>query len=82
MGQNAYKNIVYSALDTLQNVKYEGSLAKINRDMATCFELVHRPHDLDIAERAVKSLASLDIAIVLSIYRKLRKTAKREESIL
>ena len=81
MGQNAYKNIVYSALDTLQNVKYEGSLAKINRDMATCFELVHRPHNLDIAERAVKSLASLDIAIVLSIYRKLRKNGKKERKV-
>ncbi len=81
MGQNAYKNIVYSALDTLQSVKYEGSLAKINKDMATCFELAHCPQSLDIAERAVKSLASLDIAIVLSIYRKLRNNGRKERKV-
>lgn len=81
MGQNAYKNIVYSALDSLQYVKYDGSLARINKDMAAFFELAHRPHTLEIAERAVNSLASLDIAIVLAIYRKLRNNGKKERKV-
>lgn len=81
MGQNAYKNIVYSALDSLSNIKYEGNLAKINKDMANCFEIAHRPQNLEYAERAVNSLASIDIAIVLSIYRKLRENGKRERKV-
>lgn len=81
MGQNAYKNVVYSALDSLQNVKYEGSLAKVNKDMASCFELVHRPTSIDNAQRAVNCLASLDVAIVLSIYRKLRNNGKKERKV-
>lgn len=81
MGQNAYKNIIYSALDSLSSIKYEGNLAKINKDMANCFEIVHRPQNLEYAERAVNSLASIDIAIVLSIYRKLRENGKRERKV-
>lgn len=77
-GQNAYKNIVYSALDCLKDTSYDGSLARVNKDLANCFEVAHRPNNLQSAERAVKSLASIDIAIVLSIYRKLRNNLKNE----
>ena len=38
MGQNAFKNIVYSALDNLKGANYEGSLAKVNKDLALCFD--------------------------------------------
>lgn len=77
MGQNAFKNIVYSALDNLKGVNYEGSLAKVNKDLALCFEAAHRPTSLNIADRAIDSLASIDLAIVLSIYRKLRRSTQK-----
>lgn len=81
MGQNVFKNIVYSALDSVSTLQYEGNLAAVNKDMTRCFESAHRPKDLEIAERAVKSLASLDVAIVLSIYRKLRNNGKKERKV-
>lgn len=71
MGQNAFKNIVYSALDTLKTLQYDGKLAPVNKDLSNCFELVHRPTSIEIASRAVNSLASIDLAITLATYRKL-----------
>lgn len=77
-GQNAYKNIVYSALDTLKNVGYDDTiLSKVSRDLANCFELAHRPTSVEIAQRAVNALASIDVAIMLSIYRKLRNNTQK-----
>lgn len=77
-GQNAYKNIVYSALDTLKNVGYDYTvLSKVSRDLANCFELAHRPTSVEIAQRAVNALASIDVAIMLSIYRKLRDNTQK-----
>lgn len=77
-GQNAYKNIVYSALDTLKNVGYDDTiLSKVSHDLANCFELAHRPTSVEIAQRAVNALASIDVAIMLSIYRKLRDNTQK-----
>lgn len=81
MGQNAFKNIVYSALDNLKGACYEGSLAKVNKDLALCFEAAHRPTSLNIADRAIDSLASIDLAIVLSIYRKLRRSTQKSRKV-
>lgn len=81
MGQNAFKNIVYSALDNLKGANYEGSLAKVHKDLALCFEAAHRPTSLNIADRAIDSLASIDLAIVLSIYRKLRRSTQKSRKV-
>lgn len=81
MGQNAFKNIVYSALDTLKSLEYEGRLASINKDLSHCFELAHRPTSLEIADRAVNSLASIDLAITLSIYRKLFENGNKTRKV-
>lgn len=81
MGQNAFKNIIYSAMDSLKGVHYEGSLAKVNKDLALCFEAAHRPTSLNIADRAIESLASIDLAIVLSIYRKLRRSTQKSRKV-
>ncbi len=81
MGQNAFKNIVYSALDSVKGATYVGNLAKINRDFALCFEAAHRPTSINIAERAIDSLASLDLAIVLSIYKKMRNNAQKTRKV-
>lgn len=81
MGQNAFKNIIYSALDSLKGVHYEGSLAKVNKDLALCFEAAHRPTSLNIADRAIESLASIDLAIVLSIYRKLCRSTQKSRKV-
>ncbi len=71
MGQNAFKNIVYSALDSIKNVDYSGNLKKVNKDIALCFENAHRPLSTFHAENALETLASIDLAITLQIYRKL-----------
>ncbi len=81
MGQNAFKNIVYSALDSVKGLTYEGSLAKINKDLSSCFEAAHRPSSVNIADRAIDSLASIDLAIVLSIYRKLRRSTQKSRKV-
>lgn len=81
MGQNAFKNIVYSALDSVKGLTYEGSLAKINKDLCLCFEAAHRPSSVNIAQRAIDSLASIDLAIVLSIYRKLRRSTQKSRKV-
>lgn len=81
MGQNAFKNIVYSALDSVKGLTYDGSLAKINKDLSSCFEAAHRPTSLNIADRAIESLASIDLAIVLSIYRKLRRSTQKSRKV-
>lgn len=81
MGQNAFKNIVYSALDSVKGLTYEGSLAKINKDLSSCFEAAHRPSSVNIAQRAIDSLASIDLAIVLSIYRKLRNNTQKTRKV-
>lgn len=81
-GQNAYKNIVYSALNTLKNVGYDDTvLSKVSRDLANCFELAHRPTSVEIAQRAVNALASIDVAIMLSIYRKLRDNTQKVRKV-
>lgn len=81
MGQNAFKNIVYSALDSVKGLTYEGSLAKINKDLGLCFEAAHRPSSVNIAQRAIDSLASIDLAIVLSIYRKLCRSTQKSRKV-
>lgn len=81
MGQNAFKNIVYSALDSVKGLTYEGSLAKIYKDLSSCFEAAHRPSSVNIAQRAIDSLASIDLAIVLSIYRKLCRTTQKSRKV-
>lgn len=81
IGQNAFKNIVYSALDSVKGLTYEGSLAKINKDLSLCFEAAHRPASVNIAQRAIDSLASIDLAIVLSIYRKLRNNTQKTRKV-
>lgn len=81
MGQSAYKNIVYSALDTLKTLKYEGRLAQINRDLALCFERAHRPKSVEEAEKALDDLASMDLAIVLSLYIKTRNTVNKDRKV-
>lgn len=81
MGQNAFKNIVYSALDSVKGLTYEGSLAKINKDLSSCFEAAHRPSSVNIAQRAIDSLASIDLAIVLSIYRKLCRSSQKSRKV-
>lgn len=81
MGQNAFKNIVYSALDSVKGLTYEGSLAKINKDLGLCFEAAHRPSSVNIAQRAIDSLASIDLAIVLSIYKKLRNNTQKTRKV-
>ncbi len=81
LGQNAFKNIVYSALDSIKSLEYNGALAKINKDFGTCFEKLHRPSDEEEAQNALIRLASIDLAITLSIYRKLRDNAKKQQKV-
>ncbi len=80
-GQNAFKNVIYSALDALMRVEYSGALAKINRDFASAFEHLHRPTSLDDAQNALTRLASVDLAITMSIYQKLQNNAQKDRKV-
>lgn len=80
-GQNAFKNIVNNALDGIRNTKFDGSLAKINGDMTELFLRLHNPMSVEDAEDARDALASLDIAIALSMYRKLRKSDENKRKV-
>lgn len=77
MGQNAFKNIVYSALDSLSPGSYGGALGKINSDMAKCFLSLHRPKTVAEGLEAKEKLASLDLAITLRIFQKLKNESDR-----
>lgn len=81
MGQNAFKNIVYSALDSVKSVEYSGNLGVVNKDIATCFEGIHRPFSLEEAGESLEDLASIDLAITLEIYRKLNKNHTKQRKV-
>ncbi len=73
MGQTAFKNIMYAALDGVKGGAYQGSMGKVNADIASAFEAAHRPHSAEKALEALDKLAAIDTAIALSIYKKLSK---------
>ncbi len=81
IGQNAFKNIIYSALDSMKGMAYQGKLGRINADMAECFENIHRPPSAADAFEARERLASLDIAIVLSLYKKLHDNSQKQRKV-
>lgn len=80
-GQNSFKNIMNNALDGLATTKYEGRFARINEDMANAFMRLHRPKDLQSAESALEDLASYDLAIVLSMYKKQRNMIDNKRKV-
>ncbi len=81
MGQNAFKNVMYAALDDLKKLEYTGRTAKINRDLAECFEVCHRPKDIESALAALERLATIDMALALSIYRKSRDDSQKSRKV-
>ncbi len=81
MGQNAFKNIVYAALDSVKGAKYGGPMGAVNEDIARCFEKLHRPNSMEEAQEALSELASIDVAIALSIYKKLSKSTVEARKI-
>ncbi|MCM1394321.1 MAG: hypothetical protein NC179_05450, partial [[Eubacterium] siraeum] len=82
IGQNTFKNIMQNALDEIKLTKYEGRLAAVNEDMTNIFLRLHNPKSVDEASFAMAELASLDLAIVLSMYRKLRKSDEKSRKVL
>ncbi|MDE6302614.1 MAG: DEAD/DEAH box helicase, partial [Clostridia bacterium] len=80
-GQNSFKNIMINALDELKTTKYEGRLARINEDLGNAFLNLHMPKSVEEAEDTLDTLASLDIAIVLSMYRKMRNSALKSRKV-
>ncbi|MBO4554208.1 MAG: DEAD/DEAH box helicase [Clostridia bacterium] len=81
-GQNAFKNILYSALDTINAERVEGGFDEVSDDFFDCFESIHRPNSVDEAEYSVDRLASIDLALSLEIYRKSRKNNKKQRKVL
>lgn len=80
-GQSAYKNIVYSALDSLKQLDYKGRFCTVNKDLAVCFEQAHRPSCVKDAEIALEKLATIDMAIMISLYRKTKKSVDRTRKV-
>ncbi|MDE7373251.1 MAG: hypothetical protein K2N18_04230, partial [Clostridia bacterium] len=81
LGQNTFKNIMQNALDEISCTRYEGRLAEVNGDMVDIFKRLHNPKHLEEAGDAIDDLASLDLAIVLSMYRKLRKSDEKARKV-
>lgn len=82
LGQNSFKNIVGSALDSVKSQNQSGSaFARINGDMIEAFCDLHCPKTIESAEDARERLASLDLAIVLAIYRKLQKSENKARKV-
>ncbi len=71
IGQNAFKNILQNALTQIAQTRYEGRLAEVNKNLTDLFCRLHNPETINDAELARDELASVDLAIVLSMYRKL-----------
>lgn len=78
IGQNAFKNVMRAGLEELIGANYYGKFGEINNDMVRAFYCAHRPESVEEAEDAVETLASLDLAIALSIYRKLGSASSRK----
>lgn len=81
LGQNTFKNIMQNALDEIGRTRYDGRLAGVNGDMVDIFMRIHNPKHIEEAEDAINELASLDLAIVLSMYRKLRKFNEKSRKV-
>ena len=81
LGQNTFKNILQNALDQIKLTRYEGRLAKVNGDMVDIFARIHNPKHVEEADGARDELASLDLAIVLSMYRKLRRSNEKSRKV-
>ena len=80
-GQNAYKNILYSALESIKLEREKGEFDAVTEDLFDCFSSIHRPNSMDEAEYAVDALASIDLALSLEIYRKLRKNTQKTRKV-
>lgn len=81
LGQNTFKNIILSALAQVNISEYSGRFADINRDMTDTFVRLHAPKSISDAEDARDALASLDLAIVLSIYRKMQNNGQDNRKV-
>lgn len=81
MGQNVFKNIVYSTVDELKKAVYAGRFASVNEDIFRLFCSVHRPETVLEGEEAKASLAAIDMAIVYEIYQKQRQSIKNSRKV-
>lgn len=81
MGQNAFKNILYAALDQLKSATYTTALGTVNKDIFDCFEAIHRPKTLNIAQDAIVRLSAIDVAITYTLYKKVADNADNKRKV-
>ena len=81
LGANTYKNILYNALDAVGADREKGGFDQVSEDFIDCFNSIHRPNSIDEAEYSIDLLSSIDIALSLEIYRKTRKSSKKQRKV-
>lgn len=81
MGQNAFKNILYSALDEVKGASYSGALGAVNADILDCFEHIHRPLSVDDAYEAVYRLSSIDLGVTFALYKKVAENVENQRKV-
>ena len=81
LGANTFKNILYNALDGIESERAKGGFDEVTDDMFSCFNSIHRPKSLDEAEYSVDTLAEIDLALSLEIYRKTRKSSTKQRKV-
>ena len=75
--QGTFKNIMYNALDLVDEERKQGSFDKINDDFIRTFKAIHRPNTIEEAGSALDVLAGIDLALALEIFRKSKKSSQK-----
>jgi len=80
-GQASFKNIINAALESCKQIDFEGYVGQVNYDIFKIFDRIHNPKSIEDANLAIEDLASIDLGIVLEIYRKSNKNTKNERKV-
>lgn len=81
LGQNVFKNIIYNALETIKEADYSGKLGKINLEFLQYFGRIHRPESIVDANRALDSLAAVDLALAIKLHQFSVNNSKKSRKV-
>lgn len=75
--QGTFKNVMYSALEQVDDERKQGGFDRINDDFVRIFKAIHKPTSIEEAELAFDRLAGIDLALTLEIYKKSKKSRQK-----
>ncbi|MBR4800631.1 MAG: DEAD/DEAH box helicase [Clostridia bacterium] len=79
--QGTFKNLVYSAIDLVNEERRQGKLDVVNEDFVRAFSAIHKPTSIEEAENAFDRLAAIDLALALQIYKKSKKSSQKHRKV-